>query len=277
MQFLSNFVEMWYKRSSVIHIGIEAEKHDLKCIKLSTCTRPGRRGYGFVRLCHSHLKQHGCGLLKYFMMYIAAFFWLFFYLSLLIQVLPLFNNLEVGTLDILGTIKSSQAGDTEDTLTLIRKFAPLLKKYAYKLSYEDAYNDLLLDFLELLQNIKISDLRVQTEGGIVSYISAAVRSFYIKRLNTVIKKRNSILFSELTDEGQYYIQSTPAIDSQFSEIEFISNLSVLTQFEAEIITLIFYYGYKVSEIAKSRNVSRQAINQAKKRAIKKLKERQYKL
>ena len=85
------------------------------------------------------------------------------------------------------------------------------------------------------------------------------------------------MFSELTDEGQYYIQSTPAIDSQFSEIEFISNLSVLTQFEAEIITLIFYYGYKVSEIAKSRNVSRQAINQAKKRAIKKLKERQYKL
>ncbi len=180
-------------------------------------------------------------------------------------------------MDIFRAIKNSQAGDDEGTLSLVHKFGPLLKKYAYKLAYEDAYNDLLLDFLELLQNIKISDIQVQTEGGIVSYISTAVRSYYIKRLSAVIKRRNSILFSDLTDEGQYYIDSIPTIDAQFSDVEFASDLSALTQSEAEVITLIFNYGYKASEIAKSRNVSRQTINQTQNRAIKKLKEKQYEL
>jgi hypothetical protein len=54
------------------------------------------------------------------------------------------------TIDI---IVRSQGGDGDATLLLIEKFNPLLKKYAYKLSYDDAYNDLLLNFIELLHNM----------------------------------------------------------------------------------------------------------------------------
>ena len=43
-------------------------------------------------------------------------------------------------------IVQSQSGRKISTLTLVTKFEPLLRKYAYLLNYDDAYNDLLVDF-----------------------------------------------------------------------------------------------------------------------------------
>ena len=83
------------------------------------------------------------------------------------------------TLDI---IEKSQGGDGDATLKLTEKFNPLLKKYAYKLFYEDAYNDLLLDFIELLHNIQIKNIHNKSEGSVVSYICTSIHSSYIKRL-----------------------------------------------------------------------------------------------
>lgn len=43
------------------------------------------------------------------------------------------------------TIAAAQQNDEESLLALIEKFKPLLKKYAYKLHYEDSFFDLQLD------------------------------------------------------------------------------------------------------------------------------------
>lgn len=48
-------------------------------------------------------------------------------------------------------IAEDQNGNSDATLLMIEKFKPLLKKCAYKLYYEDAYNDLLVDFIELIR------------------------------------------------------------------------------------------------------------------------------
>lgn len=42
------------------------------------------------------------------------------------------------------SIAAAQQKDSNALLALIEKFKPLLKKYAYKLHYEDAYYDLQL-------------------------------------------------------------------------------------------------------------------------------------
>ncbi len=65
-------------------------------------------------------------------------------------------------------IALSQKGDRSATLKLIEKFDPLFKKYAYKLYYDDAYNDLLFDFIELLHNILLNRMREISEGTVVS-------------------------------------------------------------------------------------------------------------
>ncbi|WP_006524730.1 hypothetical protein [Desulfoscipio gibsoniae] len=72
-------------------------------------------------------------------------------------------------------IVQSQTGDSSATLTLIRKFDPLLRKYAYKLYYDDAYNDLLFDFIEFLNNIRLDRMRDTSEGILISYISTSIR------------------------------------------------------------------------------------------------------
>lgn len=53
------------------------------------------------------------------------------------------------------TIASAQHNNSESLLALIEKFKPLLKKYAYKLHYEDAYYDLQLDFIQIILTINL--------------------------------------------------------------------------------------------------------------------------
>ena len=50
------------------------------------------------------------------------------------------------------TIASAQHNNSESLLALIEKFKPLLKKYAYKLHYEDAYYDLQLLYSDYSDN-----------------------------------------------------------------------------------------------------------------------------
>ena len=51
---------------------------------------------------------------------------------------------------LLEELKRAQSGDDQAMLNLISKFLPLIKKYARKLGYEDAANDLIVDFIEFV-------------------------------------------------------------------------------------------------------------------------------
>lgn len=47
----------------------------------------------------------------------------------------------------------AQLGNQEAMLELINRFQPLLKKYARKMEYDDAYEDCVLFFIELIKKI----------------------------------------------------------------------------------------------------------------------------
>lgn len=47
----------------------------------------------------------------------------------------------------------AQRGDEEAMLELIKRFQPLLRKYAKKLRYDDAYEDCRLFFIELIKSV----------------------------------------------------------------------------------------------------------------------------
>lgn len=53
------------------------------------------------------------------------------------------------------TIRNAQENDEEDMLLLIEKFRPLMVKYARKLNYEDAYDDVMLYFIKLVKSINL--------------------------------------------------------------------------------------------------------------------------
>ncbi len=167
-------------------------------------------------------------------------------------------------------ISKSQSGDEDATLILIEKFKPLLKKYAYKLSYEDAYNDLLVDFIELIHNIQIYYIYNKDEGGAVSYICTAIHNSYTKRLIGLLKLKKILLYSELNDNELFNIESMSSTNDVYQYFDLPSVGSVLTQSETSVIKMVFNSGYTSTEIANICGVSRQAVNQMKQRALKKL-------
>lgn len=171
----------------------------------------------------------------------------------------------------INDIIKSQKGDRDATLKLINKFMPLLKKYAFKLNYEDAYNDLIMDFMESLHNVHVENMKSKGEGSMVSYICTSIHSSYVKRLGKIKKLQICIDYSELSEGEQYYIESLSATNDSHFDFYVESLGEFLTVPELSVIKLVFYYGLSVNDIAKFYCISRQAVNQTKNRALKKLK------
>lgn len=168
-------------------------------------------------------------------------------------------------------ILRSQTGDKNATLELIKKFNPLLKKYAYKLFYDDAYNDLLVDFVELLKNVKMENIRNKCEGSMVSYISKSIQCSYMKESDAVKKLRRLIPESDFKEETLYALETASAVNDTYFAYEFPGIEKVLTKPEATVVKLVYLSGYSIRETAQRLGISRQAANQMKNRALRKLK------
>ena len=168
-------------------------------------------------------------------------------------------------------IARSQAGNQNATLKLIQKFNPLLKKYAGKLYRDDAYDDLLVDFIELLHDIQLKRVHSKAEGCLVAYINKAVRGFYLKESEAGKKRRNLILDSNLDEAQRYYLEAHSASCDTYFRLELPGVDRILTKPETAIIKMVYIMGYTVSESAGILGTSRQAANQMKKRALAKLK------
>lgn len=85
------------------------------------------------------------------------------------------------------------------------------------------------------------------------------------------KLHNVVPYSSLSDEQLFYLESSLAIFDKYYMLELIGVESVLTELELSIVKMIYLLDYSVKEIALIYGISRQAVNQTKKRAIQKLK------
>ncbi len=100
-------------------------------------------------------------------------------------------------------VNKAQIGDENAMIELITRFDPLLKKYASKLNYEDAYEDALLFFIELIKRLRLDTLK---DGVIVTYINVSIVNYYNKKIKKVIGLKKEILISDLTQEQMYYVE-----------------------------------------------------------------------
>ena len=164
----------------------------------------------------------------------------------------------------------SRLPDEEAYVELIARFDKFLKKYAKLLDYEDAYRDLLVFYLELVNKLHNNNAVIfpKNDGRIVNYITTALKHHYI----ALSRQKHAHIETNFSDFDLDYFTAleripSPQIDDTFHEL--IPN-KALSQWENQVVMLVFQYGYKVSEIAQITGKSRQAVNQAKKRALKKL-------
>lgn len=175
---------------------------------------------------------------------------------------------------IAETIRKVQAGNENSLLEMITRFNCLLTRYAYLLKYEDAINDLTLDFIALLKQVDTSIFAEKNDGTVVNYIVQTIRHSYI-RLSKQRAKVNSMetLFEDLSESQRYHVENNIACatDELLGIIELLSG-KALTDNERNVLILEFGFGLSSAEIARTKSVSRQSINQTKRRAIKKLRE-----
>lgn len=162
-----------------------------------------------------------------------------------------------------------QLPDESAALQLLELFDKLLKKYANLLGTEDAYEDLRLFFLDLLAQLKGKGIRNDNDGYIVSYISKSVKHQYIA-MSKAQDIRKEDLFSDISEEHMYFIEQIASSDNSDDISTFFPTNNKLSEREQVILRQFFAYGYSIGEIAQQLGISRQAVNQAKNRALGKI-------
>lgn len=168
-------------------------------------------------------------------------------------------------------VKSYQAGNQESALEILQTFAPLLKKHAYWLHTEDAYEELQCSLLEAIKNMNLSRLSSVSQGVMVRYIQKTIRSQYIR----ISKRRNKISSEVMLDDlNTYdtlqYIQRCSNADD-YSHLLFSDARQILTKTEYQVIWLLYHENYSAAQAARMLGKTRQAVNQVKKRGLEKLK------
>lgn len=168
---------------------------------------------------------------------------------------------------IIDDICSGQRGDQQAMLNLVRKFSPALKKYAKRLGTEDGYYDLEAEFLEIILHLDCSRLRETGDGAMVKYLSRSIYHAYVKLLRYLVDtKIPTVSVDELTDSILYQND----LICETSQTKLYVPAALLTPQEADVFRQICILGYSAAELARKYDVSRQSINQAKQRALAKL-------
>lgn len=171
---------------------------------------------------------------------------------------------------LIDLIRSAQEDDENAMLQLISRFDKLFRKYGRKLRYEDANNDLIADFIELIRTFNFEKINNSSDGAIVNFLAKSTYHFYLKRLEVIMRKRHmEISLSDLDSSQDQVLERRLAVQDRLSVSELFPE-STLTQKEKKILIAIYQEGYSVSDLAAFLHVSRQNINQIKKRAVSKI-------
>ena len=168
-------------------------------------------------------------------------------------------------------IRRAQEGDQSAQEKLVAKFDPLIIKYSRKLFWEDAYQDLLLDFIELIHRLPLGALLSTEDGHLVNYIARSIRHAYIKRLNHFFNQPKATASTDDATEAQKLLSMSYEDKREaLSFYDLLDSCPSLTKMELRVLTNLYYWGYSSAEVARRLRTSRQNINQIKHRALKKL-------
>ncbi|MCI6691495.1 MAG: sigma-70 family RNA polymerase sigma factor [Clostridium sp.] len=152
-------------------------------------------------------------------------------------------------------------GDEKSLLEIIKIFNPLIIKYSRLLDEEDTKQDLILHLIKVMNNIPTNKKLKNKE--IVGYVAKAIRNEYIN----LSKKMDKIKINEV----ELNLDMEIGYEECEYEFEILDMFKVLSKKECFIMRLLYIHYLSISEVADYMKISRQAVNQAKNRALKKIK------
>ena len=190
-----------------------------------------------------------------------------------LKIAPLPEMDEEAIFMLIDLIRSAQKDDEHAMLQLINRFDKLFQKYGRKLRYEDAKNDLIVDFIELIKTFDFEKINNTIDGAIVNFLVKSTYRFYLKHLEIFMNKSNmEVPLCDLDSSQVQILERRLAMQDSLSVSELFPK-NVLTLKEQKILIAIYQEGRSVSDVAAFLHVSRQNINQIKKRAESKIRKK----
>lgn len=168
-------------------------------------------------------------------------------------------------------IHSIQKCDEALLQNLSKQFLPLLKKYAYKLAYPEALDDLQYHFVQLLLTINCDGFIDKDDIYILSYIRKTIYNRYIFLSKQQDKLRKTVSIEDLSESESLRTEHQNSTQDNYSDLFWDEIETILNSHEYEIISLHYKFGFSIAEISLKLHCSRQSINQTKNRALQKLK------
>lgn len=162
-------------------------------------------------------------------------------------------------------IQNLQNGSQKSQENFIEEFMPIIKKYSKWLAYEDAEQDLIIFFIELLFKYPLKNYKSDAE--FISYVSKSFYHQYIK-LSIRQQKLNRKFVASFQDD---YISDMSEQVFPENKILIAQLFKHLTQTQKRILILKYYHDLNDSDISIKINLSRQTVNKEKNLALQKLK------
>lgn len=156
---------------------------------------------------------------------------------------------------------------SENMIILMDHFTPLIRRLAHRLPYEyqDAEQDMRLSFLEIVNRMKLEQMRCLEDKYLLGYIKNAMTNRYINLLYASTKQKEP---KSLIDYRDVEVEEGVGFNDQ---IELLSLLRTLPKIQKDVLYFRYFYGYSDIEIAQKLHITRQAVNKIKNRALKELK------
>lgn len=170
---------------------------------------------------------------------------------------------------LVSLIDETENDDGQAILDLIEFFKPIIIKYSKKLKYDDAKLDMQSDFIRVIDKLK-NNLNNESDRYVLSYVKKSMYHSYIKYSKKNNKYSKEVPLSSFGNDTQYIVDNNLNNCDDYSSILLNEIKAYLTKKEFMVIRYIFFKDYSINDVAQAFGVSRQTINQTKKRALEKL-------
>ena len=177
---------------------------------------------------------------------------------------------------ITDLVYAGQMGNVESIQKLLDKFTPLLRNLTTiiaeisHLDAEDIYTDLQIEFILLIKRINLSSLSDTEDKILTSYIATSMRRIKNNYINSYRHRIITVSFESLSIQDLCKIECDHGTYGSYGNLILSDLKKYLTSNESYIIKKIYFEHNRPSDIATQLKISRQAVNQTKNRALRKL-------
>lgn len=174
--------------------------------------------------------------------------------------------------NIAEKIRLAKTGSEEAMMEILDICNPIVKKYTRLLNYdEDCKSELVLKVISLVkEEINLDKMENLSDGVMINYFSTALRNQYIAiSVGRCRIRDNEIAYDQ--DSFGEMLEGNPQTETGMEDsILFETMKTTLTEREKLCVQRIVLEGWTAESLAATLGISKQAVNQCKKRALEKL-------